>query len=50
MKQYLSKEETLKKVIKAILLYEQLLRDKKLLFIAKTKENKIEFIEVMFKK
>lgn len=50
MKQYLSKEEALKKVIKAILLYEQLLRDKKLLFIAKTKENKIEFIEVMFKK
>lgn len=45
-----SKDEALRDVIKSIMLYEQVLRDKKLLFITKSKENRIEIIEVMFKK
>lgn len=44
------KEEILKKVINFAMLYEQTLRNKKLLFISKSKGNKIEMIEVMFKK
>ena len=44
------KEEILKKVINLAMLYEQTLRNKKLLFISKSKGNKIEMIEVMFKK
>lgn len=45
-----SKEETLKKVINLAMLYEQILRNKKLLFITKSKKTEIETIEVMFKK
>lgn len=45
-----SKNEALRKIINYVMLYEQGLRDKKILFITKTKDNKIENIEVMFKK
>lgn len=45
-----TKELLLKEIINLVIMYDHMLRNKKLLFITETKKNKIETIEVMFKK